>query len=79
MGRELLAGAILVLLVRGPWVAPEWRQSLLGRAAIIVGVNALYEGFLDDRRGQSGHQPWADVGQRLAGSAGVEIIFRVTR
>jgi len=70
--RELLAGAILALLVRGPWVAPAWKHSLLGRSAIIVGVNVLYERFIDVNG-------WStkDVGQRLAGSAGVEVILSV--
>lgn len=73
MKRELLAGAILALLIRGPWVNPSWRHSLLGRVSLIVGVNVLYERFVDVNGWSS-----TDVGQRLLGSAGVEIVLRVT-
>lgn len=62
MRRELLAGAILALLVRGPWVAVSWSHGLLGRAAIILAVNVLYERFLDVHG-------WSvkDIAQRLMG------------
>jgi hypothetical protein len=74
MRRELVAGAILALLVRGPWTSEGWRHSLVGRASIIVGVNLLYERFLDGNGWNA-----TDVGQRFVGSAGVEIMFRVSR
>ncbi len=72
MKRELLAGAALALLIRGPWVAPNWRHSLLGRTTLIVGINVLYERFVDVNG-------WStkDVGQRLEGSAGVEVVLQI--
>jgi hypothetical protein len=73
--RELLAGALLALVARGPWVAPGWRHSLAGRAAIALVPSIVYELEIDAQRGQPWHRPWTDLGQRTAATIGVEVAF----
>lgn len=72
MRRELLAGALLALVARGPWVAPAWRHSVAGRFTLAVMPSLVYERFVDVN-GWS----WADVGQRTLGTVAVEIPFRI--
>ncbi len=78
MRYELIGGALLALVARGPWVNPTWRHSLLGRAAIEVVPSVFYEAVLDKDRRPS-HRPVLDVGGRLLGSATIEIVIPLRR
>jgi hypothetical protein len=73
---ELLAGALMALVARGPWVNPSWRHSFLGRLSIEVIPSVVYETALDVNRGKPWHCGKCDVFGRLSGSLGVEIILR---
>lgn len=76
-GNEYVAGAALNLSLRGPWVAPSWRRPiprfLLGQA-----ISVTYEALVDCHTwSEPGHQPWKDIGGRLAGYLATELVVVV--
>src|SRR5438477_9797734 len=71
---EMTAGVAQDLLVRGPWVAPNWRRHLIGRVAICFSTSVLYERLLDEH-GWS----WQDVEQRAVGTLTTELVFYLVK
>jgi hypothetical protein len=72
---ELGAGAILDLGMRGPWIAPEWRQSAPRRVLMSVSVSLVYEYALEPWNGYANAARWEDAGQRFVGTISTEVLI----
>lgn len=53
---HIVAGAVLDNIVRGPWIAADWRKHAWQRTTWVFVINGVYEGI--QRYEFHGNYPW---------------------
>lgn len=84
-GLHVAAGAVVDVALRGPWVAPAWRDTAVKRVALTCAIGAAYEALqvveaLAERRGGPGYgfSP-LDLAADCAGAVGMELLWAGAR
>jgi hypothetical protein len=72
---ELIAGGVVELSVKGPWISDGYRKSAVKRLALSTGISLTYEYIVEPANRQNNAGRWQDVGQRLVGTLGAEVLF----
>jgi hypothetical protein len=75
---EYIGGAAGNAVLRGPWIAPAFRQPM-PRLVVFTAASGLYEWLVDNHHRGNTAQAWIDFGQREVGYLGSEVLVAILR